>query len=636
MGLFSKFVAKQSKPPEKVYVQNGIVHVATKEGPYLQAEYEPKKSQSDDEAEEDDDDEDDADEDDATEASYDPDASAPPTPAASRPPTPAAPNPVEAGAAAAGDADEAAAGSAAASNEAAADSAVAPAAADGTMAPDDPAAAEQLVVVSKPKGAKMLWGSAKAKMGNFMNINQAVKKQAAQTKVYIRGALHVYQPHLVGTSGVLWQKRWCEVKNGAFYQYLDEGDTGDNYDDRHLLNSGGVSAKDFDEFRRHSFRLNEKPLRKKDRPKPKKGAKNKKVETERWLYIMADSAEEKERWVEAIHGSTRMTAWARRTLFLIDMAILVRAEYLGPEDERKRNLFINHAKLAAGGYEYKDDPSTGVGHPVAYNHGGLTLQWWKGPPYKPPGLESARPADSERADMWVIAEVAKARSIALAVIRPDAATWMEAWRSAGYDKDAKVLELMNLVQSYEEEHDLAGVVPRQDVGSQAYWDNGSASWVVPDDIFGLLEEGIRSYRALRKKVDDVGGLFGCEYGTAFKDLQRAARKTQLCYNRCWARLLDLVRARFVFAQPKELLEAFIEMIEDPEIHVLAIKNRMDPEEDDAAIYYGGYRFLCMYVRVGEKRHICEVSFHLRQLYDLITPETRERFQTFRNLRWGEY
>ena len=89
-----------------------------------------------------------------------------------------------------------------------------------------------------------------------------------------------------------------------------------------------------------------------------------------------------------------------------------------------------------------------------------------------------------------------------------------------------------------------------------------------------------------------------------------------------SRLLDLCRQSIVFDDPAGVLACLRAVAADPEVRLVRVGNRMDPDYDGRAS--AGYRDLALNLRVateatarlGVGMHVCEVQLLLRRIAEL--------------------
>ena len=123
-----------------------------------------------------------------------------------------------------------------------------------------------------------------------------------------------------------------------------------------------------------------------------------------------------------------------------------------------------------------------------------------------------------------------------------------------------------------------------------------------------------------------------------KSVDRMIEKLTRSYNYDVSVLLDIVRQCIVFETPHHMLLAVKHMQQDPDIHVIRVKNRLSSSYDDASSL--GYRDIlvnCCIVSqtvrdMGMSEHVCEIQLILRSFMDTKTQQGHERYVRFRNMR----
>ncbi|EKX48440.1 hypothetical protein GUITHDRAFT_105588 [Guillardia theta CCMP2712] len=123
-----------------------------------------------------------------------------------------------------------------------------------------------------------------------------------------------------------------------------------------------------------------------------------------------------------------------------------------------------------------------------------------------------------------------------------------------------------------------------------------------------------------------------------KNATRSIEKVLLLCDTKVPRLTDVVRQSIVFKDLDQLCDCLDKIARDPEIQVLQIKNRLDPDFDSKIS--GGYRDVAINLRVvsdetrkkGVEGHICELQLILVDFHKLKTLEGHKRYVQFRNLR----
>ncbi|EKX41057.1 hypothetical protein GUITHDRAFT_112793 [Guillardia theta CCMP2712] len=123
-----------------------------------------------------------------------------------------------------------------------------------------------------------------------------------------------------------------------------------------------------------------------------------------------------------------------------------------------------------------------------------------------------------------------------------------------------------------------------------------------------------------------------------KNATRAIEKLVRSYDFCVYKLLDVVRQSIIFKDLDHLCDCLDKIARDPEIEVVRIKNRLDPDFDSKIS--GGYRDIGINLRIvstqtkkeGVEGHICELQLLLEDFHKLKTLEGHKRHVQFRNLR----
>ncbi|EKX31665.1 hypothetical protein GUITHDRAFT_122152 [Guillardia theta CCMP2712] len=125
---------------------------------------------------------------------------------------------------------------------------------------------------------------------------------------------------------------------------------------------------------------------------------------------------------------------------------------------------------------------------------------------------------------------------------------------------------------------------------------------------------------------------------SIKNANRAIEKLVRSYFGRVSKLTDVVRQTIVFKELRQLVECVEVIINDPEVEVVRIKNRLDPDYD--ASTSGGYRDVGINLRLiheGAKRwgvagHVCELQLLLEEFAALKSAEGHKRYVIFRNSR----
>eukprot|EP00960_Hanusia_phi_P046778 758034-Hanusia_phi.AAC.1 len=123
-----------------------------------------------------------------------------------------------------------------------------------------------------------------------------------------------------------------------------------------------------------------------------------------------------------------------------------------------------------------------------------------------------------------------------------------------------------------------------------------------------------------------------------KGVDRAIEKLSRSYNCNVYLLVDVVRQCIVFDSVDSLWACLQAIIEDPELEIIRIKNRLDFEYK--AERSAGYRDVAMNVklhtcesqRLGLTGHVCEIQLVLKEVMMLKTVVGHKRYVVFRNVR----
>jgi hypothetical protein len=131
-----------------------------------------------------------------------------------------------------------------------------------------------------------------------------------------------------------------------------------------------------------------------------------------------------------------------------------------------------------------------------------------------------------------------------------------------------------------------------------------------------------------------------EQGLLPKRRKRAIEKVWRGYKGDATRLRDLVRCSLVFDSVEQLEAATDEILEDPAVDILRVKNRFANTYD--AKESCGYRDIQLNavvtasnfddaeIALGLHEHICEIQLHLKPMYELKNDEGHKRYVKFRN------
>ncbi|EKX38216.1 hypothetical protein GUITHDRAFT_115559 [Guillardia theta CCMP2712] len=161
------------------------------------------------------------------------------------------------------------------------------------------------------------------------------------------------------------------------------------------------------------------------------------------------------------------------------------------------------------------------------------------------------------------------------------------------------------------------------------------SWAeASDGCFQGLEGSLIRWRECAEEAEKASQV----KWASIKNANRAIEKLVRSYFGRVSKLTDVVRQTIVFKELRQLVECVEVIINDPEVEVVRIKNRLDPDYD--ASTSGGYRDVGINLRViheGAKRwgvagHVCELQLLLEEFVALKSAEGHKRYVIFRNSR----
>jgi hypothetical protein len=131
-----------------------------------------------------------------------------------------------------------------------------------------------------------------------------------------------------------------------------------------------------------------------------------------------------------------------------------------------------------------------------------------------------------------------------------------------------------------------------------------------------------------------------EQGLLPKRRKRVIEKVWRGYKGDATRLRDLVRCSLVFDSAEQWDAAIDEILADPAVDILRVKNRFASTYD--AKESCGYRdiqlnavvtasnFDAAEIALGLHEHVCEIQLHLKPMYELKNDEGHKRYVKFRN------
>ena len=115
----------------------------------------------------------------------------------------------------------------------------------------------------------------------------------------------------------------------------------------------------------------------------------------------------------------------------------------------------------------------------------------------------------------------------------------------------------------------------------------------------ILQRKMEAYVGTTPHACRIGG----SLQTPLKEPLRAVQKTQRVYGGDCSRLLDICRELLVFDVLEDLVVMLDRLRQDPEIEIVRIKNRLDPNYN-ASLLSAGYRYTNMYACMHYACIIC--------------------------------
>ena len=164
---------------------------------------------------------------------------------------------------------------------------------------------------------------------------------------------------------------------------------------------------------------------------------------------------------------------------------------------------------------------------------------------------------------------------------------------------------------------------------------------LPCPFLSLSEQELGEEGDAHKGISLVNAVHCSTAGrTNLKSVDRSVEKSVRSYKDNIALLCDVVRETVVFQSVGDMVLMMRALGQDPEIHVLLVKNRMLPPDDRKASLSGGYRDvlirLCVQNEVtmdlGISNHVCELKFLLKEFYMYKSQVGHEHYVAFRNMR----
>jgi hypothetical protein len=193
-------------------------------------------------------------------------------------------------------------------------------------------------------------------------------------------------------------------------------------------------------------------------------------------------------------------------------------------------------------------------------------------------------------------------------------------------------------------------------GANASFDRGEGDEEGVDNFwnepFFLLVSAAKVYSRFSEWVDSIARQANANttHTACFKPIASAAQKARRpawqnsgaehqgegdAQARGWGSVVDVVRASVVVDDWDGILSTLKAVRGDFDVEILRIRNRFTATSDVPQIW-GGYRHIALTVRLLGHGHVCELLVHHRQLYNLRSPESDERFRKFRDaLAWSQ-
>lgn len=145
------------------------------------------------------------------------------------------------------------------------------------------------------------------------------------------------------------------------------------------------------------------------------------------------------------------------------------------------------------------------------------------------------------------------------------------------------------------------------------------------------------YKPWREAIEDPATRQMVEWA-GLKKPTRAVEKLVRSYGNRVCKLLDICRQSIVFESTQDLAACLRQVVEDNDVVVVSIKNRLSREYDDKESL--GYRDVNINLRfnsedshrLGVEWHVCEVQLLLRSFAELKSDKGHERYVKFRNAR----
>jgi len=150
-------------------------------------------------------------------------------------------------------------------------------------------------------------------------------------------------------------------------------------------------------------------------------------------------------------------------------------------------------------------------------------------------------------------------------------------------------------------------------------------------------ESWKKVPSCRLRVALGGPDFGVRWAK-IKAPERASEKVLRSYKGDVSRLLDICRQSIVFRTLADMTACLCAIIDDPEVRVVRVKNRMSPDFDPRSS--GGYRDVVVNLRMvseatsrfGVDTHVCELQLLLLEFAMVKSDAGHKRYVQFRNTK----
>mmetsp|Transcript_32208 Transcript_32208/g.66671 ORF Transcript_32208/g.66671 Transcript_32208/m.66671 type:complete len:183 (-) Transcript_32208:237-785(-) len=172
------------------------------------------------------------------------------------------------------------------------------------------------------------------------------------------------------------------------------------------------------------------------------------------------------------------------------------------------------------------------------------------------------------------------------------------------------------------------------------WGPASGGWFrVRRQIVEQEGPGAQLFRRWADAVNEDGSLKVelLEWG-GLKKPSRAVEKLVRSYGDKVYKLLDICRQSIVFDSTQDIANCLQLVLEDEDVHILSVKNRLSRDYDDRETV--GYRDVNLNLRfkttdaeiLGVENHVCELQLLLKSFAQLKSDSGHARYVKFRNAR----